>query len=199
MPDEIHVNVQSIRSYQDRALEIFNSVRLELEKLAVATVVVDFEGPNAFDFKTSALQYATTLNDDVRRDIQQIGDAVNTQTNNVVMAGGMAPGSIPPMNVQGQALSAPAPKASGDVVRVLKADFIGLKETVGGHCSTINQLFNDHLAALKATDWRGVAKQNAEQSVQRFTMSATDGVVQAETDIKRFIDEQMQKFGIADN
>lgn len=191
----IRVNPSSVVAYGSDAQEKFNSIRTELEKLVTACAEVHYYGPNAVQFKTTCGQMAADLAKQLVEKMGQIATAVQTATSNIAASLGGVKITI---SVNGSAVAVPA-VPSVDYVDIDTSALQGLVPTVTGMCTTINGLFDQHLAKLGGTDWEGNAKEQAVAAARGFTSAAKTAVGDAQQKITTYINSQIESVTGADN
>lgn len=185
----IRVNPPSIRKYGEQAQTQFESIRTQLEKLVVAVATVDYEGENAYSFKTKSGEMASEFSNALLKDMQKVADAVRTSTSNIARSLGGQPVTIsvdgsrivPPSIARGDESS----QASTDALQDLR------DQTVKPHFDRIIQNLQAHQKALESTDWQGQAKDGTVEAVGRFTKAAVRRSEDAKRELADYITQQV--------
>lgn len=191
----IRVNPPSILSYGRLAQDTFNNIRTELTKLVDDTVSVHYFGPNAVSFKTKCGQIAADFATRINQDMGSIADAVRVSTSNI---SGSLGGQVIHIEVSGAPITAPAVPQGDGSLDVNTAGLEGLKGTVRTRFATVTGELDQHLNALRSTDWTGNKKDETVGVVTGYTNRAKSKVSEAENAINRYISEQLQYVKEAD-
>ena len=185
----VHISRESVLAYGRAAQECFNAIHSELKQLVDDSVDVTYYGQQGVLFKTKCGQLASDFANGLSTDVRSIGEAVQRSTTAIREALGGDPVTI---QFDGATIPVPAVPPSDDAVGVDEGALESLKGVLASHFARIQQQFDDHLAKLRATDWRGTAKDNAVDAVSRFTTTAKSKVDEANNNLATYIDQQLE-------
>lgn len=189
MPEDIHLNPASVKSYAQSAQESFQHIRTTLEQLVNDAVAVKYYGENARDFKTKCGQIAVELANDLTTDMGRISESIKTATTNISQALGGNPVII---EFNGSTVQQPAVPADDGTVGASVAQLESFKGTVKTHFDAISDAFTEHLNALVRTEWTSTAKDNAVAGVRSFTEGAKTKVGNTSSEMISVIDTQSE-------
>lgn len=193
---KVRVDPTSIRKYGASAQAKFNSIRADLVALVHDAATVHYFGPNAEQFKKDCSQLAADVAARLLKDIGTIADAVKGSTSNIASSLGGQPISI---TVNGSPI--PIPAISHAPHGVVDVDLTALEHlipTVQSRFKKIDAALNEHLTALRGTDWTGNAKTTAVEAVSKFTKTAIQHGNEAEKSITDFVRQQIDSTRAAD-
>lgn len=186
---------QSLVGYGSRATGIFGSMHGALTELVNLIVEVDYMGGNATRFKTDCGHLAVAFAADLQKDIGTVAASVQSSCSNISQSMGGPPVSI---SVTGDPIAAPAVAAATDDSQASLDGLVGLQPGVTRKFEQLTALLDDHLAALRQTDWTGVAKNRISDEVGTFTRNSQTKCASARDDINRFIQDQVDALVASD-
>ncbi|MCU1589792.1 MAG: hypothetical protein JWP11_1048 [Frankiales bacterium] len=184
----ISVDPVSVQRYGASAQEKFEHIRNQLVAMVSAVATVDYEGPNASQFKKECAELTADFSARLLKDLGTIADAVRASTSNIAGSLGGQPINI---QVNGTPVPMPAIKASDGVVVANLPHLEALIPSVQGKFVKLNEALTHHLTELRNTVWTGQAKSNAVEAVTRFTHTATNHADEAKKSITDFIQKQV--------
>jgi hypothetical protein len=190
----IRVVPESVTGYGNRAQSTFGEMHTSLKTLVDECVEVRYFGPNAVAFKTEAGRLAADFANKLHADIAGMAGAVRASTSNIAGSLGGSPISI---TVDARPI-VPATPESVDYVDVDTSALEALTPRVTSHFESLRTSLDNHLEALRATDWEGNAKISAVEQVQAYTVSARSKCDAAQQSITRYITEQLNSVVTAD-
>lgn len=193
--DRVRVNPQSVVSYGQNAQGQFNTIHAALVGLVDQCTTVDYYGENAVQFKTKCGQKAADFGQAFSRDLAQIAEAVKTSSSNIAQALGGQPISI---SVSGAPIPLPAVPPGDGSVEASTSGLTQLITQVGQQFSIIQDALDQHLASLRTTDWLGNAKDQAMNAVTSYTTKAKSAAGDAQQQIAKFIQDQIEAVQKAD-
>ncbi|MGI9614596.1 MAG: hypothetical protein ACR2QO_16920 [Acidimicrobiales bacterium] len=185
-----------IQSFGNRGVELFNAIENQLRNLVVNTAEVNYEGRNAFDFKTACVNYSHDFAVACTGNMQQISQTITEATTYIATALGGAPIDLEPPTV---VIDPPAVSADTSVETAEDGPLIELRGLVELSFGEIESSFDENLAnfqALGADGWIGPEYDAALSEVNLLTTKATEEAALARTTIVGAINSQLQALGM---
>lgn len=191
----VRVLPDSVIKYQDGAKDQFSSIHTNLTNMIESVVNVRYFGPNAMKFKTECGQLATEFANKLSEEVGGIVGVVNTATSNI--AGSLGEGRLA-LTWEAKPFTAPTPAAGDGAVDVDHGALGELKTAVAAKFDDINNLLGQHLQALVATDWTGVAKDTVSEEVTGRTTRTQATVTENANKLNTVIQQQIDDVVAAD-
>jgi hypothetical protein len=186
-----------IQSFGQQGVELFTSIETQLRTLVINTAEVNYEGQNAFDFKTACVNYSHDFAVTCTGNMQQISQTITDATTYIATALGGAPIDLEPPTV---VLEPPAVSADTSVETAEDGPLIELRGLVEASFGEIGSAFDQNLSnfqALGADGWVGPEYDAALNDVSLLTNKATEEATAARTVIVNAINSQLQALGMA--
>ena len=185
-----------IQAFGQQGVELFDNIEGQLRTLVISTAEVNYEGQNAFDFKTACVNYSHDFAVTCTGNMQQISQTITDATTYIATALGGEPIDLEPPTV---AIEPPAVSADTSVETAEDGPLIELRGMVETSFGEITSSFDQNLAnfqALGADGWIGPEYDAALTDVATLTNKATEEADLARTTIVGAINNQLQALGM---
>ncbi|MEM8925328.1 MAG: hypothetical protein AAGD35_17635 [Actinomycetota bacterium] len=185
-----------ITAFGARGRELFDQIEAQTLSLVEQIAGVNYEGQNAFEFKTNSTTYAVTFANTTGDNMRNIAQTITEATTYIATALGGAAISLEPPVV---AVTAPAINADTSVETAEDGPLIALRDSVEATFANIESGFAENLGNfqnLGADGWIGPEYDAALADVQLITTKASEDIQQARTTIAQAITNQLQAVGL---
>jgi hypothetical protein len=185
-----------IESFGTRGRELFDQIEGQLKTLVINVAGVNYEGANAFEFKTACTNYTVDFANVCNSNMQNISQTITNATSYIAQALGGQPISLDPPTV---AVESPAINADTSVETAEDGPLLTLRDTVTTNFNAIESCFNENLSnfqSLGVDGWIGPEYDAALDDVTLITTKASEEVTAARTTIANAINAQLQALGM---
>jgi hypothetical protein len=199
MAKDIEIHPEKVKRYGTLAQTHFDKLRSDLQ---IITNVVDrapYEGDNAAYFKNTCGDMVGEFSAKFLEDMQEISELVRVTTSNIAQALGGQPIVI---KVNGSKIVPQKVSANSDgsqkvdtialasLPKIMNTRFEHIRSELKGHQRDFTN--------FDVIGWRSKAKTSADGAINTFTTNASRHATEAETEIVKFIQSQLDALQAAD-